>query len=179
VNPALADALKCPETPYADPRHAQVIALRIGGKRWSEIAAELGITYRTLCRWREEYPEIEQAIYAEALDFLASSKLRLAQLQPLADQAIQEGLAATKTIVMGEAGAAVVPDFMARLAAAKMVKAPFEKSPADKPRVQVTVNAHERGALPASGRAGVVDAEPDLDELERRAIRARAEARPR
>jgi hypothetical protein len=118
----------------------------------------LGVDRETVRRWRHEYPEIDAMILEESIDFLAASKHRMAALMPLADQAVEDALTSTKVVVVGE-GADCVPDTLARLAAAKMVRQPFEKAqPASK--VAVTVTSHER-ALPSTGSARVVDAEPD------------------
>lgn len=120
------EVIKRPEMSCEDPRHLQVIALRIQGKRWSEIAADVGITYRQLCRWREENPDIEAAINQESMDFLVASKHRMAALTPLADQAVAEGLKATRWI-MTESGPIEVPAHQERLTAAKMVRDTFKQ----------------------------------------------------
>ena len=74
-----ADVLKRLDSSHLEPQHLQVVALRISGKRWTEIAADLGITYRTLCRWREDHPEIEEQILHECDDHLESARIALAE----------------------------------------------------------------------------------------------------
>lgn len=72
--------------------HARVIALRLKGKRWSEIAAELGVTPWTVWNWRQENPEIDEIIAQESQDYLDASKHALAQLVPLANAALRTAL---------------------------------------------------------------------------------------
>jgi hypothetical protein len=70
--------------------HIRVIALRLEGKRWSEIAAALGVTPWTVWHWRQEHPEIDRVIAQESQDFLDASKHSLAKLMPKAMQALEE-----------------------------------------------------------------------------------------
>lgn len=87
-----SNALKCEEMRSMESRHVQVVALRIQGKRWSEIAAIVGVVPQTICRWREEHPEIDRAIQSEANDYLVSSRHMLATLLPLANARLAEAL---------------------------------------------------------------------------------------
>lgn len=142
-----------------DPEHLKLIGLRVQGHSWTKCAAHLGVDRTTVLRWRWEHPAIDQAVMEESLDFLAASKHRMAALMERADDEVAAALDATKTIAVGETPI-TINDTLARLAAVKLVREPFAKATGDKPRVSVTVNAHER-ALPSAGSARMVDAEPD------------------
>jgi transposase-like protein len=72
------------------PEHIRVISLRLRGKRWSEIAAELGVTSPTVWRWRQDYPEIDEIIRQESQDCLDASKHALASLVPKAVEVMRE-----------------------------------------------------------------------------------------
>lgn len=77
------------------PEQLRVVALRLQGKRWSEIAHELGVTPWTVWHWRQECPEIDELIAQESQDQLDSAKHGLADLMPRALAALRASLLAT------------------------------------------------------------------------------------
>lgn len=85
-------AVSCNETECFDPSHLRVAALRLQGKRWSEIAATLGVTTVTIWRWREECPQIAANISAESLDYAESTRLRFIGMLPKVASAVSEVL---------------------------------------------------------------------------------------
>lgn len=144
--------------------HLRVVALRVEGKQWGEIAAALGVTPWTIWNWRRENPGIDQAVLEESFDCVVASRIRMAKLHPLADRAIEEGLSATKTIVAGEQ-AIEIPDYGLRLQASDRVKRQFEKLPqiAQEPAPPIPV-----GGRDDDGRGRILDAEcDDFSDLER------------
>lgn len=120
------------------PQQTRVVALRVQGKRWSEIADDLGVTPWTIWHWRTTNPEIDRAVMEESMDFLIASKHRMAKLLPLADQAIEDSLALHNEV-------------RDRLSGAKMVRETFSKNGSE---------AAQAAPIPAGGRL------PD-DELDR------------
>lgn len=108
----------------------RVVALRVEGKRWGEIASALGVTPWTIWYWRTQNPAIDAAIVEESMDFLIASRHRMAKLMPLADQAIEDSLALHNEV-------------KDRLSGAKMVRETFAKSGAE---------ASQATPIPAGGR---------------------------
>ena len=103
-----ADSAVCTEMQCGNPLHAKVVALRLQGKRWSEIGAAMGVDATTVWRWRAECDHIDEEVGREANDYLESTKLALAALLPDATRALSEMVndpvhpqrhAATKTII--------------------------------------------------------------------------------
>ena len=68
-----SDLTKASETHGLTPAQVRVVALRVQGHRWSEIAAELGVTAWTVWSWRQQRPEIDQLIAQDANDYLQRS----------------------------------------------------------------------------------------------------------
>lgn len=68
-----------------EPQHLRVVALRVQGKRWNEIAADLGVTTMTIWRWRGEEPRIDEMIAQDAHDYLVSSRHFMSTLLPQAN----------------------------------------------------------------------------------------------
>lgn len=99
------------------PEHIRVVSLRLRGKRWSEIAAEMGVTPSTVWRWRQDHPEIDGLIRQESQDFLDASKHALASLVPKAVEAIAREIEEPTPFVGGT-----------RVAAARYVIDKFSKA---------------------------------------------------
>lgn len=70
------------ETPQIRPEHLRVVALRLQGKRWSEIAVDLGVRRETVWEWRRDNPEIDELIRQESADLIESVKAGLTALGP-------------------------------------------------------------------------------------------------
>lgn len=75
------------------PEQLRVVALRLRGKRWSEIAAALGVTPWTVWHWRQINPEIDALIASESADCVDAGKHGLAALVPKAVRALRQELA--------------------------------------------------------------------------------------
>ena len=132
------------EIRQADPRHLRLVSLRVKGLSWKECAAELGVHRDTVLDWRSKAP-IDQWVLEEAFDEVVASRIRMANMHKLADQAIEDSLQATKTIVVNEGKETrEIPDFPTRLAASDRVKKPFEKLPQP---------AEQSPPIPAGGTA--------------------------
>ena len=82
--------VECNEMQCCDPSHDRVVAARLMGKRWSEIAHDLGIRPETLWRWRQECPHIEERVAHESADYLESARHALLSLLPKATLALNE-----------------------------------------------------------------------------------------
>lgn len=87
---AVAEPIDSNVTQTLRPEHIRAIALRVQGRTWSEIAAELGVTPWTTWKWRQDYPEIEEEIARQSSDLLSSSAHGLAALLPLSVDALRE-----------------------------------------------------------------------------------------
>lgn len=88
--PAPADLTKSNSSVDLRPEHIRLIALRAEGKRWSEIAAALGVTAWTIWNWRQENPEIDEIIAAESQDYLDATRHGIATLLPLSLEALRD-----------------------------------------------------------------------------------------
>ncbi len=84
------DLAGCSEMQCGNPLHPKVTALRLQGKRWSEIGAAMGVDAITIWRWRAECPHIDDEIGREAADYLESTKHALVRLLPDATKALGE-----------------------------------------------------------------------------------------
>lgn len=118
-----ANALKCTETHDLDARHARVVALRVLGKNWKGIAAELGVDVSTVYRWRDENPNIDRAIAEESNDYLVSARHHFASLLPLGAKAMKEILQAGNQYVQDhdDPNMMVLVNAKDRIAATKLI----------------------------------------------------------
>lgn len=158
-----ANALKCTETHDLDARHARVVALRVLGKNWKGIAAELGVDVSTVYRWRDEYPEIDRLIAEESNDYLVSARHHFASLLPLGAKAIREILQAGNQYVQDhdDPNMMVLVNAKDRIAATKLIVEIFSAKSANVNGAASPV-AHSGGASGAvrSANAAVIsDAE--------------------
>jgi hypothetical protein len=120
--------MKCNEMQTLAPEHLRVIALRIQGKRWSEIAADLRVDPATVWRWREANPEIDRVIMEESMDYLVASHHRMASLLPLADEAIADSLLKFNEMKDRLTGAKMVRENFKRVASEASTPAPIHAS---------------------------------------------------
>lgn len=104
-------------------QHQRVVALRVAGKRWSEIAAELGVTAWTIWHWRTEHPQIDLAIAEESNDYLVSTRHHFASLLPLGAKAMREILDAGNVYAadQNDPNVMVLVNAKDRIAATKLI----------------------------------------------------------
>jgi DNA-binding CsgD family transcriptional regulator len=86
------------EIPQTTPAQLRVVALRLQGKRWSQIADELGVDRWTVWHWRQINPEIDLMIATEAADCIDASKHGIARLAPEAVRVLREEMAAPNAV---------------------------------------------------------------------------------
>ncbi len=72
------------------PEHVRVIKLRLRGKRWSQIAEELGVSAWTIWSWRQQNPEIDRIVASECADALEAGQQGLSTLVPVAAEALRQ-----------------------------------------------------------------------------------------
>jgi hypothetical protein len=83
-DPPPPESLAPNETHDLKPEHLRAIGLRLRGKRWSEVAATLGVSPWTVWSWRQQYPAIDAIILQQCEDALEAGRTGLAGLVPIA-----------------------------------------------------------------------------------------------
>jgi hypothetical protein len=128
------------------PEHKRVVALKVQGKRWSEIAAALGVTPWTIWYWRERHPEIDAAIASESNDYLESAKHGLASLLPLTQAAL--------------AGVLKTGEHRDQIAAAKVILETFKRPAAN---AEESAMLRRARSLTDAELDAAIDVEPDAE----------------
>lgn len=144
------DLTKPNETQGLTPEQVRVVALRVQGHRWSEIAAKLGVTAWTVWSWRQQHPEIDQLIAQDANDYLVSTRHKLSTLLPLGALRLEE--------LLKTRGACEPKDV---IAANKMLAEVFKAIPANTPPPppQAKPKIGETQVVPDAELDRVLDAE--------------------